>query len=445
MNTTTKILSAVLVSSVISGCGIGQKKVLFTTRTNIGLDVDAKQFTAQINIDRQEAVIGPTFEGGQHVPITAAFRNNSKLLGGFGVSSLFAGGDAALALTTTPKANLVEGESLIPLSEPPQYHKGLIGRFFNLFKDKERIEQEKYLPGPGQVTPFIFDTDTSLGIKLAWTGAAAEFPDKVKIGFNREEFALAPVIATKNAVCMNSDKKEVPCEFAEAKQTADASKKLAEEISKNADLTKETNQSKINLEEATKQLEEQAQEKAAANPTNTKLQDNEKQAVESHNRATSDSKKWNAQSIEADKQASIAETNAAHELKNAYSVGVPSFFAAIDSNSQFKLLNDTDIGFRQVFAAGKSATNLANNPDIRNIIKARFGLNDINLCLTEWLSAGTTNADIRNNNDRAKALKDWLGKNDFAVTTVNELANNPFAWQDFASKNISPGLCQKNP
>lgn len=443
MNVTTKFLSVILVFSVISGCGIGQKKVLFTTRTNVGLDVDAKQFTAQLDIDRQEAVIGPTFEGGKHVPIAAAFRNNNKLLGGFGVSSLFAGGDAALALTTPPRANRVEGESLIPLSEPPQYHKGLFGKFFNLFKDEKRIEREKYLPEPGQVTPFIFDTDTSLGIKLAWTGAAAEFPDKIKIGFNREEFALAPVTATQKAVCVDSEDedKEVPCKYGEAKQTAEASKKLADEVSKNAALTKETSESKTKLEQAAKQLAQQAHEKAAADPTNADLQDKAKQADESYKEAKIALDKWNALSIEADKQAYKAAVDATVAQKNAYSVGIPSFFAALDTHSAFKSIINSDIGFRQVFAAGQSATNLANNPNIRTIINERFGLNNAGLCLNQWLSAAPSDSDKRTSEQRAKALNNWL-KDSILEKTIQELINDPIEWNKFAAKNISPGICE---
>lgn len=204
-----KILSVVFVCSLISACGVGQKKLLFTTRSNVGLDVDAKQFTAQLNIDRQEAVIGPTFEGGQHFPIAAAFMNSNRLLGGFGVSSLFSGGASALALTQSPAEltandlSTLNNNSLLTLNEEPVFHRSPIGKlldWLNPFKSKDSIKQDASLPGPGEVKPFIFDTDTSLGIKLAWSGATGEFPDKVKIGFNREEFALAPVmLKNKNA------------------------------------------------------------------------------------------------------------------------------------------------------------------------------------------------------------------------------------------------------
>jgi hypothetical protein len=399
MNITAKYLSIILASSIISGCGIGQKKVLFTTRSNVGLDVDAKQFTAQINIDRQEAVIGPTFEGGQHVPIVAAFRNNNRLLGGFGVSSLFAGGDAALALTTPSESNRVEGESLISLSKPPQYIKGFFGKFFDHFKDEERIQQDKYLPGPGQVTPFIFDTDTSLGIKLAWTGAAAEFPDKVKIGFNREEFALAPVVATYPGTNEEVAQKQ--------KILADVGAKIIKEsevkvLSINNNIQSIKNKTN-NLDEI-KKLE-------------TERRDNEENTAKLLNQLE-------------------------YTKNKSYQVGVPSFFAALDTNSGFNSIANTEIGFRQIFAAGKSATNLANNSDIKILINERFQLSNATLCLSKWLKADNKSIDTRDNKARADELQKWLDDKNHSAKTIDELVSTPLEWQAFASLNISPGVCQ---
>ena len=39
----------------------------------------------------------------------------------------------------------------------------------------------------------FFGTDTSYGAKIAWTGTAGPYPDSVKLGYNRTEFALAPL------------------------------------------------------------------------------------------------------------------------------------------------------------------------------------------------------------------------------------------------------------
>jgi hypothetical protein len=49
---------------------------------------------------------------------------------------------------------------------------------------------------PGTVHPFVFGTDTSFGLKAAWSGLTAQFPDTVRLGLNRKEFALAPVFVS---------------------------------------------------------------------------------------------------------------------------------------------------------------------------------------------------------------------------------------------------------
>lgn len=187
MNTlNTALLLAGTAICFLNGCGVGQKKVLFTTQSNVGVNIDAKQLTAEINIDRQELVIGPTFENGQQLPVAAGFLNNNRFLGGFGVSSFFSGGTAAVKFTAPENS-----APPIKLTAAPVFERGFLQRFIDLFHSKDYIARDSTLPGPGQVKPFVFDTDTSLGLKLAWSGS--EYPDKVKIGFNREEFALAPV------------------------------------------------------------------------------------------------------------------------------------------------------------------------------------------------------------------------------------------------------------
>jgi len=52
------------------------------------------------------------------------------------------------------------------------------------------------------VRPFFFGTDTSLGLKFAWSGTTAQFPDTVRLGFNRKEFAWAPVFGTDTTNCL---------------------------------------------------------------------------------------------------------------------------------------------------------------------------------------------------------------------------------------------------
>jgi hypothetical protein len=162
---------------LFGGCGIGFDHTLFITKSNVGLDVDTKPPTAEISIARRELVIAPAFEGGQTPNILAGFNTGTRSLFGFDVSSIFAGGDAALALTQTN--GIHKHDAKLCLAVKP------VGTTF--------FGGSYPLPAKGEIHPFIFGTDTSFGLKAAWSGMTAQFPDSLKIGFNRKEMALAPV------------------------------------------------------------------------------------------------------------------------------------------------------------------------------------------------------------------------------------------------------------
>jgi hypothetical protein len=184
MRIQSKILLGCLIAVLISGCA-GYNDTMFMTKSNVGLDFDAKPPTAEINIARKEAVIAPSFEGGQTPPVMASFSPGVRTGAGFtsffmGVDQTFAGGDAALAMaklygspTATDKSQY---NSAITISEAPKYKNWL-----------------QKVPGPGTTRPLIFGTDTALGLKVAWSGVGGQIPDTVKLGFNRKEFAWAPL------------------------------------------------------------------------------------------------------------------------------------------------------------------------------------------------------------------------------------------------------------
>ncbi|MHB8522850.1 MAG: hypothetical protein ACYDH9_19110 [Limisphaerales bacterium] len=179
-----------LLAALLTGCA-GYNHTFFMTKSNAGLDFDAKPPTAEINVSRKEAVIAPAFEGGQTPPVMASFMPKTGFHGSFlnffvGVDQTFAGGDAAKTMAvlydqeaTPPETNRYD--STLKLSTRPKYE--------NVF---QRI------PGPGEVRPFIFGTDTSLGLKVAWSGAGGQMPDTVKAGFNRKEFAWAPLTMSQD-------------------------------------------------------------------------------------------------------------------------------------------------------------------------------------------------------------------------------------------------------
>jgi hypothetical protein len=167
---------------ILTGCGLGFDHTLFMTKSNIGVDIDTKPPTAEISVARRELVIAPSFEGGQIPPVLAGFNTGNRLLFGFDVSSVFAGGDAALTLSKSGKGE-THGAKLC-LNQPPigKPHIGPIS-----------LGGDYPLPTAGEIHPFVFGTDTSFGLKVAWSGMTAQFPDTVKIGFNRKELAYAPV------------------------------------------------------------------------------------------------------------------------------------------------------------------------------------------------------------------------------------------------------------
>jgi hypothetical protein len=170
-----------------SGCAIGLNRTLFVTKSNIGVDVDTKPPVAQIDINRFEGVVSPGFEGGTTPPVLASFATHVNPFEAFffGVSATFAGGDAAVGLANDPGKDLKDSDSQICVTTRPQ------SSIFGL---------DASPPKEGEVKPFFFTTDTSFGLKLAWTGTAAQFPDTVRLGFTRTELALAPVFQ-QNTTC----------------------------------------------------------------------------------------------------------------------------------------------------------------------------------------------------------------------------------------------------
>ncbi len=172
---------------LIQSCATGYNTALFSTKSNIGIDVDTKPPTAEISIARREGVIAPAFEGGQTPPVIASFQSDSNLFGRFffGVKSTFAGGDAAIALVKEPAEEPYN--SMLCLTQKPDVI------------SSQGVDTS--VPGKGAVEPFTFDTDTTLGLKLGWSGTTSPFPDTVRLGFNRKELAWAPLFGTDTVVC----------------------------------------------------------------------------------------------------------------------------------------------------------------------------------------------------------------------------------------------------
>jgi len=167
---------------LLGGCAVGYNTVLFMTKSNIGLDIETKPPTAEISVARREGVITPRFEGGQIPPVISSFQHHSNPFSRFffGVQSTFAGGDAAIALAQGPGGKQTGAESGLCLSQKPD--------------PRTFLGVDVSIPEKGSVEPFFFATDTTLGIKAAWSGTAGQFPDTIRLGFHRKEFAWAPLV-----------------------------------------------------------------------------------------------------------------------------------------------------------------------------------------------------------------------------------------------------------
>ncbi len=177
-----------LVTFMLGGCTLGYNSLLFITKSNVGMDTDTTPPTAEISIARREGVVGPTFEKGQTPPVLASFRSERRgILGVFaGVSSTFAGGDAAATMTKLfggTDVTQAEDATLCLTQQPSPKVLGLDITF----------------PGSGDVQPLLFGTDTSFGLKIAWSGLTAQYPDTMRLGYHRKEFALAPVFGSREA------------------------------------------------------------------------------------------------------------------------------------------------------------------------------------------------------------------------------------------------------
>lgn len=179
-----RLLPPLALATLGAGC-VGHNHTLFVTKSNAGLDFEATPPTTEITIARKEGVIAPSFEEGATPPVMASFQphvgSNSGLKNFFfGVDQTFAGGDAAIAMAglfnrpDAPAFSATEHDSAITVKDPtPKLPWNAI-------------------PPAGTVRPFVFATDTMFGLKIGWSGVA-QVPDSVKAGFNRKEFAWAPL------------------------------------------------------------------------------------------------------------------------------------------------------------------------------------------------------------------------------------------------------------
>lgn len=182
----------------LGGCA-GYNTTMFTTKSNAGLDLDMKPPTAEITISRKEGVIEPSFEKGQTPPVMASFKPRVGFGGGFknyflGVDQTFAGGDAAKVMSALYDSPTIHS----PNANEPAFESSLTLTKAASGSSIWGLHALTTPASPGDIRPLVFATDTLLGLKVSWSGAAGAFPDSVKAGYNRKEFAWAPLTMTED-------------------------------------------------------------------------------------------------------------------------------------------------------------------------------------------------------------------------------------------------------
>lgn len=181
----------------LAGCGVGYNRMLFYTKTNMGIDIDSAPPTAEITIARREGVVEPTFEGGQTPPVMAGFRSNNtgalRLFGG-GVGMTFSTGLAAIALAqfyseqqARTKAEMEafaqSAEDELRVHDVPKARK----EWYTFGEDVELYRRD-------EMSPVVFGTDSSIGLKVAYSGQETTATPSMMLGFRRKEFAWTPIV-----------------------------------------------------------------------------------------------------------------------------------------------------------------------------------------------------------------------------------------------------------
>jgi len=191
---------------LLSGCS-GYDRILFITKTNVGLDIDDTPPTAEITIARRELAITPTY---QH---TTGDLKTLPLLGSFGltggafnpeISSVFSGGDAAVILVTKKEEVPKKINSAVCLSQDPDA-RSPIKRLWHLITGTKKEEVTN------RTRAFYFATDTAFGVKVGWNGTGGPYPTSLKLGYNRLELASPPILITKGCGAFEA---KVPSFFA---------------------------------------------------------------------------------------------------------------------------------------------------------------------------------------------------------------------------------------
>lgn len=192
-----QVVVAVILTSLL---GCAHDRALIVTKTNVGIDLDTKPPTAEISIARRELAILPSFphiladtnNSETTLPILASFNLQGKFFNP-SIIGHFAGGDAAVNLAQAEisgQGNDSADDHELCLAKEPDDTRGFLLRFWHNLT----LKDSSYEGYRNTVRQFYFATDTTFGLKAAWSGTAGPYPDSFKLGYNRKEFASPPIM-----------------------------------------------------------------------------------------------------------------------------------------------------------------------------------------------------------------------------------------------------------
>ncbi len=178
MTTRNRLVLLAIASSMLVGCNVGKKSVLFVTKTSFAVDVDTNPPTFDVGYGRYEGSIAPVVKEGAVLPLLSSISADagiSSAVFGSGVTQNFAVGNAAIIMS----------QYIGEISNPADGHRDV----FTTIIDKPAsvigtiVEGERY----------FFGTKTSVGFTASFAPERGFAPDAISLGYKRKELAYVPI------------------------------------------------------------------------------------------------------------------------------------------------------------------------------------------------------------------------------------------------------------
>jgi hypothetical protein len=134
--------------------GCAADRVIFVTKTTIGIDADTTPPTVSIAYDRTDGYIGPRYDNGAVPPVVSSLQSDLAIFAPK-VKQVYATGDAAELVT--------DHSSTAPT--------------------KRKLT--------GAKKTMFFGTTTTVGLKLSFDGTGA--PESISLGYKRKEISVIPL------------------------------------------------------------------------------------------------------------------------------------------------------------------------------------------------------------------------------------------------------------